>query len=266
VKIQVSDAGEAIFGSSNITRASFEGWNEYSVALRGPVVVEVLDSYRQIGGSVTDAHMKRLGEVADDGEARLELEYWVCNPNALQGPYGPLGWRGTNNVTERLLEMLGAARTSIRITSFYFKPIEPLLAALMRAAQRGVRVEVYHSHRDALPQTDLAWIAAAVNYERLLNAGLLVYENIHGEHSKIVLIDDVWVAFGSYNFEDAAHDRLAEAMLASRDARAVEPAAAIFDGLRHHPDNALVTRQRLSDLSTRLKVKRALYGRFKRWM
>src|SRR5882757_4154508 len=38
VKIQVSEAGEAIFGSSNITRSSFEGWNEYAVALRGPVV------------------------------------------------------------------------------------------------------------------------------------------------------------------------------------------------------------------------------------
>ena len=32
VKIQVSEAGEALFGSSNITKSSFEGWNEYSVA------------------------------------------------------------------------------------------------------------------------------------------------------------------------------------------------------------------------------------------
>ena len=38
VKIQVSEAGEAIFGSSNLSQSSFEQWNEYSVALRGPVV------------------------------------------------------------------------------------------------------------------------------------------------------------------------------------------------------------------------------------
>ena len=36
VKIQVSEVGEAIFGSSNVTRSSFEEWNEYSVLLRGP--------------------------------------------------------------------------------------------------------------------------------------------------------------------------------------------------------------------------------------
>ena len=85
---------------------------------------------------------------------------------------------------------------------------------------------MYHSHRDALPATDLAWIAAAAHYPRLMKAGVRIYENRHGEHSKIVLIDNEWVAFGSYNFEHAAHDRLAEAMLASRDVRATQPAAA----------------------------------------
>jgi len=266
VKIQVSEAGEAIFGSSNITRSSFEGWNEYSVALRGPVVPELLESYRQIGGTVVEADVQRLRDLAGDAEADLALDYWLCNPNALQGPFGPIGWRGPNVVTERLIEMLDAARESISMTSFYFKPVEPLMAALVRAARRGVRVDVHHSHRDALPTTDLAWIAAAVNYGRLLRAGIRVYENLHGEHSKIVLVDEVWVAFGSYNFEDAAHDRLAEAMLASRDPRAVDPAASIFDLLRRHPDNARVTTQDLNHLPASLKVKRAMYGRFKRWM
>ena len=46
VKIQASEAGEALFGSSNITKSSFEGWNEYSVAVRGPVVRTLLESYR----------------------------------------------------------------------------------------------------------------------------------------------------------------------------------------------------------------------------
>jgi cardiolipin synthase len=266
VKIQVSEAGEAIFGSSNITRSSFEGWNEYSVALRGPVVPDLLESCRQIGGTVSEAHLQRLRDRAGDAEADLALDYWLCNPNALQGLFGPLGWRGRNVVTERLVEMLDAARESISMTSFYFKPGEPLMAALIRAARHGVQVDVYHSHRDALPTTDLAWIAAAVNYGRLLHAGVRVFENLHGEHSKIVLVDEAWVAFGSYNFEDAAHDRLAEAMLASRDPRAVEPASSIFDALRRHPDNARVTPQSLSRLPVGLKVKRALYGRFKRWM
>jgi cardiolipin synthase A/B len=198
--------------------------------------------------------------------AGIELDYWVCNPNLLQGPLGPLGWRGPNIVTDRLAQMIAAARTSIAMTSFFFKPVEPLLAALIDAARRGVRVEVHHSHRDALPATELAWIAAAAHYRRLLDAGVRVFENRHGEHSKIVLIDDCFVAFGSYNFEHAAHDRLAEAMLASRDPRATEPALAVFDQLRQHPDNARVTPQSVSALPTRLKAKRLVLGPLKRWM
>jgi cardiolipin synthase len=266
VKIQVSDAGEAIFGSSNITRASFEGWNEYSVALRGPVVGTLLQSYADIGGTVDEAHVAHLRAIANDGAIDLTLDYWFCNPNLLQHAGGPLGWRGSNVVTDRLVEMIAAARRSILITSFYFKPVEPLLAALAGAAARGVRVEIHHSHRDALPATELAWIAAAAHYRRLLAAGVTIYENRHGEHSKIVLVDDDYVAFGSYNFEHAAHDRLAEAMLATRDPAAVHPAQTIFAELRRHPDNVRVTPQWLSALPARLRLKRTLLCPFKRWM
>jgi cardiolipin synthase A/B len=266
VKIQVSDAGEAIFGSSNITRMSFEAWNEYSVALRGPVVPRLLESYADIGGSVQGAHLDHLRAIPSPAAPAIALEYWICNPNLRQGPCGPLGWRGSNTVTDGLRDMIAAARESIAITSFYFKSIDALVVALVEAAQRGVRIEIFHSHRDALPATELAWIAAAAHYRRLLRAGVAVYENRHGEHSKITAIDGRWVAFGSYNFEHAAHDRLAEAMLVSRDPAAVAPALAIFAELREHPDNVLLTSEHLHRLPARLRLKRTLLGPFKRWM
>ncbi|MDA1183122.1 MAG: phosphatidylserine/phosphatidylglycerophosphate/cardiolipin synthase family protein [Acidobacteria bacterium] len=276
VKIQVSDAGEAIFGSSNLSKSSFEGWNEYAVAVRGPVAHALLSSYRDIGGVVHASHLHHLrsgvpavptAEIESSEVAKtMMLEYWCCNPNAYQGGLGPIGWRGRNLVTDGLIERIGTARRSILITSFYFKPVEPLLVALLGAARRGVRVEVHHSHREALPATDLAWIAAAACYGRLLEAGICVFENRRGEHSKIVLVDDEWTAFGSYNFEHAAHDRLAEAMLVSTDPEATQPAAAIFAGLRRHPDNVRVTEQALRDLPIRLKARRWFLGRFRRWM
>jgi len=266
VKIQVSEAGEAIFGSSNITKSSFEGWNEYSVSLRGPVVRTLLESYRAIGGAVDDDHLRGLDGLCADAPDDMTLEYWFCNPNTHQGRGGPLGWRGRNAVTDRIIDMLDAARETVQLTSFYFKPVAPLMTALITAARRGVHVEVYHSHRHALPATDLAWIAATVGYEQLLEAGVQVYENLHGEHSKIVLVDGAWVAFGSYNFEDAAHDRLAEAMLATRDDRAIPHATAIFEELGRDPHNVLVSDRFLSNLPRRVKLRRALIGRFKRWM
>lgn len=266
VKIQVSEAGEALFGSSNLSHSSFERWNEYSVALRGPAVRLLLESYRAIGGHVDESHLRELVDGDDGGRADLPLEYWLCNPNTQQGVFGPIGWRGPNVVTDRLADRIADARESIWLTSFYFKPVEPLLTALVAAARRGVQVEIHHSHRDALPATDLAWIAAAAHYDRLLAAGVRVYENRRGEHSKIVLIDGEWVAFGSYNFEHAAHDRLAEAMLVSRDPRATRPAADIFAELRQHPDNVLVTQQVLDSLPGWLQARRRLLGPFKRWM
>jgi cardiolipin synthase A/B len=266
VKIQVSDAGEAIIGSGNLTRSSFEGWNEYAVAVRGPIVTTLADSIDVIGGDVDAADRAVLAALARAEGGNLALDYWLCNPNLAQGPAGPLGWPGRNEVTERMVEMVDSARRSVVITSFYFKPVPVLLDAVLRAARRGVRVEVFHSHRDALPTTDLAWIAAAASYEPLLAAGVRLYENRRGEHSKIVVIDEAWVAFGSYNFEDAAHDRLAEAMLASRDARAVDPILAIVEGLRADPDTHEVTRAIVSQWPARVRARVARYGRFKWWM
>ena len=266
VKIQVSEEGEAIFGSSNVTRTSFEGWNEYSVALRGPVVSTLLKSYRIIGGEVDPAHLRDLDRCAAGARGDMELDYWLCNPNLHQGRRGPLGWRGRNVVTDRMIDMLNAARRRIELTTFYFKPAPALLDALLAAARRGVAIEIHHSHRDALPATDLAWIAAAAGYPKLLDAGVRIYENRAGEHSKIVLVDDAWAAFGSYNFEDAAHDRLAEAMLATRHPAAVAPARGIFDLLRADPANTPVRHGFRRDLPAGLRLRLALLGHLKRWM
>ena len=269
VKIQVSEMGEAIFGSSNVSASSFEGWNEYSVSLRGDVAHRLLESYREIGGHVDAHHLDNLREVAaadSRGSTPIELEYWLCNPNLLQGRLGPLGWHGPNAVTDQMVAMVDAARVSIELTSFFFKPVPALMTALIDATRRGVHVEVYHSHRDALPVTDLAWIASAASYQRLLDVGIEIFENRHGEHSKLVLIDRARVAFGSYNFEDAAHDRLAEAMLVAYDRRAVDPAAAIFDELRRDRDNVRVTTESFRALPGPVRRRLALYGRFKRWM
>jgi cardiolipin synthase len=268
VKIQVSEAGEALLCSGNITTSSFDGWNECALALRGPIASILLKSCRDIGGAVDEADVAALqnGAARDDGQEPITLDYWFCNPNLSQGMTGAIGWRGPNSLTDRMVEMVNAAQRSLHITSFYFKPTGVLLEAVMAAARRGVHVEVHHSHRDALPATDLAWIAAASCYDRLLEAGVHIHENRSGEHSKIVLVDDVWVAYGSYNFEDAAHDRLAEAMVASRDVRAVRPAIAIFEALRADPDNPRVTRETLRDLPAGVQTRLRRYGRFKRWM
>ena len=266
VKIQVSEAGRAIFGSSNITKQSFEGWNEYSVLVSGPIARTLLQSYADLGAEVDPAHLARLGTDAANPPDSIPFDYWMCDPNQHQGLTGPLGWPGPNAVTDRLVDMIDRAQQSISITSFYFKPVDAVVDALVAAAARGVRVEVHHSHLEALPATELAWIAAAAHYRRLLRAGVRIFENRRGEHSKILLVDEAWVAFGSYNFEHAAHDRLAEAMLASRDPRAIAPVLDILGELRANRDNLQVSEAGLAAQSARLRFKRAALAPLKRWM
>lgn len=266
IKIQVSDTGEAIYGSSNITKSSFEGWNEYAVALRGQVVSVLLESVEALGVYVKPGHQAQLQKLAATEKADMELDYWFFNPNRQQGFLGPLWWHGQNTVTQAVIAMLDAAQHSVAITSFYFKPTRALMKAVLRAAHRGVAIEVFHSHRNALQSTDLAWIASAAGFGKLLRAGVTIYENLHGEHSKIVLVDTHQVAFGSYNFEDAAHDRLVEAMLVSRDVRAVQPAIEIFAELRSHKDNVRVPRHWFRELPLSVQTRILRYARFKWWM
>ena len=109
VKIQVSEAGEALFGSSNLTRSSFEGWNEYAVALRGPVVRTLLESYRddrRLGRGVAPraSLTQAVARTADAGGPPARL--LAVQPQPPQGPLGPLGWRGPNLVTDRLVERI----------------------------------------------------------------------------------------------------------------------------------------------------------------
>ncbi len=263
VKIQVSEAGEALLCSGNVTRSSFEHWNECALVVRGDLAGRLLSDCRAIGGDVPDAHVAQVAGA--HGPSTIPVDYWFCNPNNAQGVAGVFsgGWR--NDVTDRMIEMVEAARQSLVITSFYFKPTEALMAAVVAAARRGVRVEVFHSHVDALPATDLAWIAAAVSFPRLLDAGVLIHERPQGEHSKIVLVDDAWVACGSYNFEDAAHDRLAEVMVATRDRATVEALRAVVGGLRSDPALVPVTPASLEALPARLRRRIGWWGWLKRF-
>ncbi|MBS0617151.1 MAG: phosphatidylserine/phosphatidylglycerophosphate/cardiolipin synthase family protein [Spirochaetes bacterium] len=266
VKIQVSEHGEAIFASGNITRSSFEAWNEFAVALTGPVVLGLIDTLAALGVTIQPAHRQRLADAMRNETATLDLDYWFYNPNTGQDWLGPFFWQGQNSITERLAAAIDAARTRIALTTFYFRPTQCLMQAILGAAARGVKIEIFHSHRDALGTTDLPWLAAATGYARLLDAGVTIYENRHGEHSKMVLIDGNYAIFGSYNFEDAAHDRLAEAMLATRDARAIKPIQKIFSALRVDSANQRVTERWHKELPLAIRLRMARYGRFKWWI
>ena len=224
VKIQLSDAGTLLIGSSNLSARSFEGWGEFSAVLDGAIVARALrdlidlfaltDESPRAHAALLDAH------AVSAGPAPHRFEYLVHDPNRDAGGWHPLVF-GANPITDWLVRAVDGARLSVRLSSFHCKPTATLADALVRAARRGVRVEIFHSHRAALAESELPWLSAAFEYRRFLRAGIRIFESRCGEHSKLFIVDGRWAAFGSYNAEHAAHERLAELMVASGDPRVV---------------------------------------------
>lgn len=267
IKIQLSDAGEALHGSSNISRRSFDPaqWKEVSFSLWGPAALAALDVVGMLfPGAVRHEHRALVASAAGE-RAAVALEYWWHDPNRAAPPLAPVA--GVKNpLTQRLIEAIDGATVSIRATSFYFKPCAPLAAAFARAARRGVRVDVFHSHRDALVESALPWMAAAADYRRWHAAGVTIHESARGEHSKLLLVDAAELAIGSYNFEHAAHDRLAELMVFVRDAQVLRQAGALFDALRADPDNQVVDAAAFARVPASLRARTALLSPLRRWV
>ncbi len=265
VKIQISEDGHALFGSSNLTASSYDRWDELSAVVAGPVALALLDSFACLGVDVRPEDRKTIARVSREaGPDPILFDYGVFNPNPAQGRFGPLGWRTTNAMTLGLRQAFRDARESIALTSFYYKPAPMLRREVLAARARGVRVAVYHSHLAALSETRLAWLAAAADYDSLLAAGVEIFESRHGEHSKAVLIDDRLAMLGSYNFEHAADDRLAEAMLASTDPRVVAAIRQVFNDCAAAMER--MTRERLGRLPFSLRWQRRAVRPARRWM
>ena len=265
VKIQISEDGRALFGSSNVTASSYERWDELSALLEGPVVLALLDSFPSLGVRVRPrdrAVVARVGR--DSGTDPVLFDYCAYNPNPVQGGAGPLGWRTTNALTLGLRQAVRQATESVALTSFYYKPAPVLRREILAARARGVRVTFYHSHLEALSETRLAWLAAAADFDSLLAAGVEIRESRHGEHSKVVLIDDRLAMFGSYNFEHAADDRLAEAMLASTDRRVVAAIGQVLEECARTTEP--MTAERLRRLPFDLRWQRRAVKPLRRWM
>jgi phosphatidylserine/phosphatidylglycerophosphate/cardiolipin synthase-like enzyme len=267
VKIQVSDAGAAVFGSSNIAHHSFSQWNEVSLELEGDIVSHLLREACWFAGlpAAETARLTAFLKAPFDAERIHQLRYVREDPAECSGLLFPFG-AVHNRLTDEIVQLIDSAQQSLCIASLYCKPAPLLKAALLRACRRGIDVEIFHSHRDSLGVTHFPWISASIQYEAVLKAGARIYENRAGEHAKVLFVDDRAVAVGSYNLEHAAHDRLIEAMIFSDDVATCERFRRLFETMRRNPGSAALMPGWLSDLPLQLQVKRWLYRPLQRWM
>jgi cardiolipin synthase len=98
-----------------------------------------------------------------------------------------------------LCDLLSEAKESIQLTIAYFAPDEDLIQELLKAAKRGVRVQLMLPSRS---DVKLLLIAARSFYERLMDAGIEIYERQEAIlHAKTMTIDRSVTVLGSTNLD-----------------------------------------------------------------
>lgn len=219
-------------------------WRDNHYQIEGPVV-------GQIQGVFMDNWVRMKSEILHGADYFPVLE----NKGSLLVQFFPSGPHyGTEFARLNYLMSIAAARKSIRIAHSYFVPDNMIVDALIKARQRGVKVEVI------VPGPIDAGIVKAASrpkWIKLMDAGVEFYEYVPSlYHCKLMIVDDIWVSAGSCNFDDRSLHINDEANFNALSTEFAAEQIAVFE-----MDKEKSHRINPRDLKRRFFVKKA-YDRF----
>lgn len=165
-------------------------WRDTNVRIEGPVVIFLQAAF-------AESWLETTG-IAIGGEnyfPRLDPAGNITGQIVKSSPSG-----GSFQNYMLFLLSINSAKKSIFITNPYFMPDDVMTEALVKAAGRGVRVEIL------LPgkiDSQLTYTASRSHYGPLLLGGVHVYEyKASLLHAKTIVVDSVWATIGSTNFDN----------------------------------------------------------------
>lgn len=194
-KIVVVDNTDGYIGSLNMIDKTYHrkddiSYIELAIHFQGPSVNEAAavfasDWYCETGEVVN--HFMKNSQKSVKGTQKIQIV-----------PSGP-GYTHENNL-KLFVSLIHTARQSILITNPYLVPDEPMLNALISAAQRGVEISILNS--EAMDQ----WMVGHAQrsyYEELMRAGITIslYKRPQLVHEKFMTIDDEVGVIGSSNLD-----------------------------------------------------------------
>jgi cardiolipin synthase A/B len=139
--------------------------------------------------------------VVQNVAARLQLREKVpaTVPCKSRGPHAVAIFAARKAIHKAYVTAIDAAEQSVCIASSYFVPDRAILAALRRARDRGVKVELI---LPGLSDHYSVLMAGRALYGRLFRWGVRIYEwQGHIFHAKTAVIDAVWGTMGSFNLD-----------------------------------------------------------------
>jgi cardiolipin synthase A/B len=123
--------------------------------------------------------------------------------------------------------LLASAQKSIEMATPYFVPDDSGKQALVEARQRGVEIRILVPS-DRIDH-DVVRATSRSTYGDLLKAGVLIYEYQPAmTHTKLLVIDNLWVVVGSTNFDNRSFGINDEVNLAVRDPQLASRMTALF--------------------------------------
>jgi cardiolipin synthase len=217
-------------------------WRDSHFRVEGPVVA-------QLQAAFLDNWIEAEGHVLD-GEAYFP-------PLAPAGPNLAQAFRsapGEGSASMRLMYLLAiaAATRSIRIANAYFVPDSQAVAMLVEARGRGVEVEILVP--GPVLDAQLVRRASRATWGPLLEAGVRIYEyQPTMYHTKVMVVDDMWVSVGSTNFDDRSFRLNDEANLNVLDAAFGREQTRVFAEDRRHSRQVTLEAWRHRPLGERLQ-------------
>lgn len=135
---------------------------------------------------------------------------------------------GSESMSIMFLLSISAAKSHIRIGNAYFVPDALTVQAIIKARQRGVRVQVIVPG----PELDVEIVRAAsrIRWGKLLEHGVEIYEfQPTMYHTKLMIVDDLWVSVGSANLDNRSFRLNDEANLNVLDAAFAAEQIRVFE-------------------------------------
>jgi cardiolipin synthase len=165
-------------------------WRDTNVRIEGPVVIFLQAAF-------AESWLEATG-IAIGGENYFPRLNPVGNITGQIVKSSPTGGSFQNYML--FLLSINSAKKSILITNPYFMPDDVMTEALVKAAGRGVSVQIL------LPgeiDSQITYTASRSHYGPLLLGGVHIYEyKASLLHAKTIVVDGVWSTIGSTNFDN----------------------------------------------------------------
>jgi cardiolipin synthase len=200
-KIAVIDGRTAFTGGLNIAEeyAGFgedtKQWRDMGVRIEGPAVRELLQVFCE----------NWQGETGEEPPVctALEAQETAGKDDVMIVSGGP--HHNRSRIRAAFRAAIAGAEESIRIENPYFVPGPRITRSLLRAARRGVRVQLILPSYSDVP---LVRLVSRGVYANLIRGGIQIYERKETMlHAKVMLIDDDWAVIGSANLDQRSFHR-----------------------------------------------------------